>query len=124
MNVAEYHENCIGCEFSQGIKIPTGGIIELSGDWLLNLYGGEEGFLGWMALYPRYHRMELGELSTNEANSLGPNIQAIDHALQNYWKIHFPDDQLERNYVLFFLTLSMVAEVGTKNPRQRIFTFI
>ena len=51
---------CKGCELSKGNGDPPGGIIvKLDGGWILNHYGGSEGFLGWLALQPSCHRMEL-----------------------------------------------------------------
>ena len=49
----------------------------MNGDWILNHYGGEEGFLGWMALQPRYHREEINQLEVDELEALGGNIKKI-----------------------------------------------
>jgi diadenosine tetraphosphate (Ap4A) HIT family hydrolase len=76
-------------------------VIDLPGDWTLNHYGGDEGFLGWLALQPRYHQMELTDLCPNQAAALGGNIQHIDIALRQYWSIHFKDP-IERVYVVYF----------------------
>ena len=102
MGAAEYKDDCDGCKISQGLKERVGGIIELEGDWILNHYSDEDTFLGRMALQPRYHRMELWELTTKEAATLGGNIQKIDIALRQYWSIRFPDDPIERVYVVYF----------------------
>ena len=55
-----------------------------------------------MALAPRYHRMELSELESEEATALGGNIQNIDMALRNYWANKFPEDPIKRVYVIYF----------------------
>jgi diadenosine tetraphosphate (Ap4A) HIT family hydrolase len=104
MGAGIYHDCCKGCRISQGIEEPRrgGGIIELDGNWILNHYGGDEGFLGWMALQPRFHRMELTDLNTDEANALGKNIQNIDLAMRQYWAIEFPKDPVRRVYVVYF----------------------
>ncbi|HEX77101.1 MAG TPA: hypothetical protein G4O03_01620 [Dehalococcoidia bacterium] len=104
MGAEIYHNDCEGCDISQGIKEPRagGGIIELDGDWILNHYGGDEGFLGWLALQPRFHRMELTDLNTDEANALGKNVQRIDLALRQYWAIKFSEDPIRRVYVVYF----------------------
>jgi len=95
-------DDCEGCKISQGCRKPPGGIIGLDGDWILNHYDGEEGFLGWMALQPRFHRMKLADLQSNELKTLGENIQKIDSALDAYWKTHFKNDPLQRVYVAYF----------------------
>jgi diadenosine tetraphosphate (Ap4A) HIT family hydrolase len=59
-------------------------------------------FLGWLALQPRFHRMELTQLIGDEINALGKNIQNIDTALRQYWSIKFPDDPIQRVYVVYF----------------------
>jgi diadenosine tetraphosphate (Ap4A) HIT family hydrolase len=104
MGTKIYKADCKGCQLSRGdIKPDVGGeIINLEGDWTLNHYGGSEGFLGWMALQPRYHRIELSELSGDEVQALGGNIQKIDLALRQYWALKFEDDLIERVYVVYF----------------------
>ena len=98
-----YDPNCDGCKLSQGLKEPRGKVlIAMEGGWTLNHYGGSEGFLGWLALQPRYHRMEIADLTRSEAAALGPNIQRIDAALRQYWSISFSDDLIKRLYVLHF----------------------
>lgn len=74
----------------------------MKGGWSLNVYGGGEGFLGWMVLQPRFHRMDWGDLTPEEAAALGPSIQGVTAALREYWGSEFPDDPLQRVYVLFF----------------------
>jgi diadenosine tetraphosphate (Ap4A) HIT family hydrolase len=104
MGAEIYHNDCKACAISRRIEEPCrgGGIIELDGNWILNHYGGDEGFLGWMALQPRFHRMELTDLNSDEANALGKNIQKIDLALRQYWAIKFPTDPVRRVYVVYF----------------------
>jgi diadenosine tetraphosphate (Ap4A) HIT family hydrolase len=98
MSARLYVPNCEGCEISHGCGEVSkdvrrrGGAIELDG----------EGFLGWLALQPRYHRMELSDLGTDEAAAFGRNIQDIDIALRQYWSIHFEDDPIERVYAVYF----------------------
>ena len=111
----DYEENCKGCKLSRGIwlkpnesdetkpKPPPGGmIIELEGDWILNHYGDREAFLGWLALQPKYHKMELCDLKLKELEVLGKHIKKIDQALQAYWKDNFPADPIERVYIVYF----------------------
>ena len=118
-----YDNNCKGCKLSQGkwpkpnkdpkpdelTKPPVGGmIIELKdknqaeGDWILNHYGGREGFLGWLALQPKKHKMELCDLEEKELKALGLNIKKIDRFLRAYWKEYFPADPIKRVYVVYF----------------------
>jgi hypothetical protein len=73
----------------------------MAGDWIVNQYQGPEGFLGWLALQPRYHRVSLAQLSEDEAKSLGPNLQALDMVLTRYWSHQFPDDPVQRVYVVY-----------------------
>ena len=48
-----------------------GGIIELDRDWTLNHYGGSEGFLGWVVLQPKYHRLDFADLTHQEVRWTG-----------------------------------------------------
>jgi len=103
----QHVDDCKGCNISQRCEeeledLPSRIVIDLPGDWTLNHYGSSEGFLGWLALQPRYHRMEIKDLSPNEAAALGGNIQDIDIALRQYWSIHIPEDPIERVYVVYF----------------------
>ena len=61
-----HNDNCKGCARSQ----ETDAIVELPGDWIVNHYAGEEGFLGWLALQPRYHRMAISDLTDDELRHL------------------------------------------------------
>lgn len=100
-----YHKECKGCNISQGFDSEVdkrGGTIYLANEWLLNHYGAPEGFLGWMILQPRFHRMDLADLTTDEAVSMGKNIQRIDVALRQYWSITFPSDPIQRVYITYF----------------------
>jgi diadenosine tetraphosphate (Ap4A) HIT family hydrolase len=97
-----YESACEGCSRSQGNDAVMGGIVRLSGDWILNHLGGPSGFLGWMALQPRYHRMELAELTPEEAAALGSNIQRVEAALRQSWFMKFPEDPIRRMYVVYF----------------------
>jgi diadenosine tetraphosphate (Ap4A) HIT family hydrolase len=96
---------CNGCLISQGADVSVnlrGGIIQLEGNWILNHYGGGEGFLGWLILQPRFHRMDLRELEPREAQSLGTNVQSVDRALRQYWNTYFKNDPIQRVYVVYF----------------------
>ena len=108
-----YKKDCDGCNRSQGKDNVRGGVVELKGDWTLNHYGGQEGFLGWMALQPRYHKMTIADLESDELSSLGDNIKKIDEALGSYWKICF-NDRLERVYVLYFFESFYDRPIPTK----------
>jgi diadenosine tetraphosphate (Ap4A) HIT family hydrolase len=79
-----------------------GGIIGLNGDWIVNHYGGDEAFFGWLMLQPRFHRIEFADLTVYEAEALGGNIQRIDLALRQYWAIRFENDPIQRVYVVYF----------------------
>ncbi len=114
-----YDPECKGCKLSQGkwsatdeelpSPPPGGMIIELKGDekqgsddWILNHYGGSEGFLGWMALQPRCHKMELSDLSKPQLQAMGVNIKKIDEALRAFWEKEFPGDAIKRVYIVYF----------------------
>ena len=106
MGEEQYDPKCEGCNISRKRnkaleRLPGNIVIDLPGDWTLNHYGSSEGFLGWLALQLRYHRMELNQLLPNEAAALGRNIQDIDIALRQYWSIHFKDP-IQRVYVVYF----------------------
>ncbi|MCI0561665.1 MAG: hypothetical protein MN733_24515, partial [Nitrososphaera sp.] len=55
-----------------------------------------------LILQPRFHRMDIQELEPHEAKSLGTNIQLVDRALREYWRVHFPNDDIQRVYVVYF----------------------
>lgn len=113
---SEYAIDCCGCDRSlhkDEKKVP-GGIIDLGDYWVLNHYCGKEGFLGWLALQPRYHRMSLGELKKPEAQSLGTNILKIHRGLDEYWSKAFPRDRLRRIYVVYFF--ESVHDIPTPSP--------
>ena len=92
--------SCDGCLFSLGNAV--GSNVRLPGPWSLNHYGGTEGFLGWLALQPYWHREDFSKLSISELTQLGPNIAAIERALAEYWAMTF-GDPIERLYVNYFL---------------------
>ncbi len=97
-----YESDCRGCRISQGLQAVRGNIIiELDGDWVLNHYGGDEGFLGWLALQPKFHRMDFPDLTPKELASLGGNIARIAKALRHCWPDRFAD-LIERVYVVYF----------------------
>ena len=104
MTEIKARENCYGCKVSRGKGgvNERGGTIELPGGWILNHYGLEEGFLGYLALQTKKHRESFVELLTNEAVALGGNIKDVHMALSDYWSQHFPEDPLERIYVVYF----------------------
>jgi hypothetical protein len=74
----------------------------LNGGWLLNHYGGKEGFLGWRAIQPIKHRMAFHQLSSVEAKWFGSNIKVIETALRAIWKRRFRADPIERLYLAYF----------------------
>jgi len=98
----ERNRNECGCGISIKEEIPYGLVIKLPRGWLLNHYGGKEGFLGWLALQPREHREQLCELNEYEQEGLGKHIQSIEATLRDYWKTEFRDDGFERMYVFYF----------------------
>lgn len=97
-----YDDTCSGCEISQGVRPVAGKVAALPGDWTVNQYGGGEGYLGWLALQPRYHRTRLTDLAPGEVTALGSNLQALDRVLTQYWTLQFPDDPIDRVYVAYF----------------------
>lgn len=101
---SQYKQGCDGCQRSDGCGdvADRGGIIRLPGDWILNHYGGREGFLGWMALQPKFHREQLQDLKPAECKELGRAVRNIEEGLRKYWKQHFHRDPLTRMYVLYF----------------------
>jgi hypothetical protein len=109
-----YADQCAGCAISQGLRPVSGGLIKLPGDWVVSQYGGSEGFLGWLALQPRFHRMALSQLSDRELRYLGPNIKALDSVLSQYWHLQYPDDPVRRVYVVYFFE----SEFESPPPRE------
>lgn len=90
-------EICKGCH-----SRPIGGIVDITKNWQVNQYWGSEGFLGWIALQPREHRMSVEELSGPELTEMGKAIQDVEKRLKAYWKTEWPNDPLERLYVTYF----------------------
>lgn len=98
----EYDDACQGCMISQKKVVPVGGIVELPGNWVVNHYGDDsEGFFGWMVLQPRYHRMDILDLTPEEACAMGHNIQRVSDGLRSYWPEHF-GEELKHAYFAFF----------------------
>src|SRR5215831_1791213 len=94
---------CRGCMMYTGEYKPRGDtIVDLPGGWTINHYGSSEGYLGWLALQPRIHRMNLAELSPIELQSLGENTHQVETALTSYWQANFPCDPLERMYIVYY----------------------
>ena len=128
MSKKDYKEGCEACDISRGSILLPGGIIELPGGWILSQYDGKESFLGWLALQPRYHRIGLSDLTKEETDVLGRNIQGIDIALRQYWSMKFPDDPMERTYVacfsesnalhLHFHLIPRTRKFGQGNPTE------
>ena len=46
--------------------------------------------------------MGLSELTDVELRSLGPNLKALDCALTQYWHLQYPEDPVQRVYVVYF----------------------
>lgn len=104
LNGKKYKDGCTGCEISKsrcGVN-DRGGVIPLPGDWIVNHYGLEEGYLGYLALQPKEHRKQFGDLSETEAKALGENMGKVEGALRDYWGRHFPDDPIEHVYMVSF----------------------
>jgi len=95
-------DSCRGCDIAQGKYRPVGGAFPVSQHWILNQYWGGEGFLGWLALQPKEHRMQLEELSTQEAGEMGTAIQRVKKGLKACWKEMWPEDRFDRLYVTYF----------------------
>jgi hypothetical protein len=102
MSLRNFEAGCHGCKRSQNLDGCLGGIIEFQGDWILNHYQDQQSFLGWLALQPKYHRMDFCELTPIEASSLGINIKNIQIALREYWETYFLRDPIKRIYIVYF----------------------
>jgi diadenosine tetraphosphate (Ap4A) HIT family hydrolase len=102
MRAKDDKDGCRGCDISREREKVVGGIVRLDGKWILNHYQQEDqGFLGWLALQPKYHRMEWEELTRRELKTLGPNITRVKQALREYWQKHFSADCVKRVYVTY-----------------------
>jgi hypothetical protein len=44
---------------------------------MVNQYSGNEGYLGWLAMQPRFHRMKLSELDSDELATFSINAWRI-----------------------------------------------
>ncbi len=101
-NIVTRKENCRGCKILEPLSQPRGGVIEIGRHWLVNQYWGVEGFLGWLALQPREHCMQLEDLSEDAARDMGKVIKDVKTSLKSYWKKEWPQDRLDRLYVTYF----------------------
>lgn len=99
-----FKAECYVCEVSCGCRKPTAGglVLKLNGGWTLSHYADTDIFLGWMGLQPRYHRKTWDEFGKKELNALGSNVKAVDKVLRDYWAEEFPEDPIERIYVICF----------------------
>jgi diadenosine tetraphosphate (Ap4A) HIT family hydrolase len=122
----DYHDpSCKSCDFSQGREI-VGSIVHLPGPWSLNHYSGSEGYLGWMALQPYWHRDAFSDFRKKELTTLGPNIAKIEATLKAYWLDVFRDP-IERLYVIYFFEgggpyhphLHLIPRFQSLEPRLR-----
>lgn len=100
--MSDYEESCKGCLLAAGLECVVGGVVHLDEHWMVNHYGGAEGFLGWMALQPRAHRMSILDLTPGELSGFGPAIQRVQRLLTKCWRERFPRDELTRVYVTYF----------------------
>lgn len=95
--------DCDVCKIISTGKTCVGGLVfNPSDNWTLNHYGGEEGFLGWLALSPNKHIGNFKDLNKDESSELGYNLKLIETALRSCWSEQFQNDQLERLYALCF----------------------
>ncbi|MHC4075797.1 MAG: HIT family protein [Planctomycetota bacterium] len=92
--------DCEACKISQ--RKENRDVIKLDGNWTLNHYSGPEGYLGWLILQPYRHVAHFQELNDNESSTLGHNLKLIDTVLRAYWTEHFPEDPIERLYLVCF----------------------
>ena len=76
-------------------------IVELEGGWVLNHCGGENTYLGYLILQTKCHRVDFGDLSPEEAKSLGMNIKRINDSIRKYWESIYPEDQVELVHVAY-----------------------
>jgi len=88
---------CKSCQLPNSGEPP----LILENGWMVNHYGGKEGYLGWLALSPVRHVMSVGELSEIESKALGISVNRLDRALRAYWPIAF-GEALDRVYVCHF----------------------
>lgn len=120
-----YDLKCKGCDISRGKGKPPVGKSIKQGDWILNHYGGEEGYLGWLALQPNRHVMAFSDLSDKELEQFGLIIAKVDRALSDYWKRTFPGDAVKRLYINYFfeaddgyhLHLRLIPRFATMDKR-------
>lgn len=120
----ERSENkCMGCIISQGKNDninKRGGIIKLDGDWILNHYGGGEGFLGWLSLQPNDHIVNLSDLSANQLKSFMPNIQNIDKVLRKFWSKNFKKDPIDMVYLVYFFESLFEKQPGSSHLHMHL----
>jgi len=94
---------CECCEIAQG-----GGkgyqkiVVELEGGWVLNHFSvNKETYLGRLVLGTKCHRVDWGDLSLEEATTLGVNIKRINHSLRQYWAKIYPEDPIELVHIAY-----------------------
>ena len=99
------YENCKCCKVLCGVDIKPyqEKLIPLKGDWILNHYGGNDTYLGRLALATKCHIEDWKDLDT-QLEPLGKNIKIINECLYNYWEDNskeFKGDKIEQIYTVY-----------------------
>lgn len=97
-----YDAKCRGCRLAHGLDTKVGGFIPLGTYWMVNHCSRSEGFLGWLLMQPRQHRMGLSQFTAEELQEFGIQIKRLETALRQTWPKLQPDDPIERVYVTLF----------------------
>jgi len=96
-------EECVCCKIARGDgcgfqKI----IVNMKGGWVLNHFSASnETYLGRLVLATKQHQHDFGNLSSEEAKTLGPNIERINHSLRQYWARNYPKDPIELVHIAY-----------------------
>ncbi len=75
-----FQPNCLACQINSGAKAIPGGVVSENEHWLADHYIGPFG-VGSFVVKIKVHRDSLWEITEDEANSLGPFLQAVSEAM-------------------------------------------
>jgi diadenosine tetraphosphate (Ap4A) HIT family hydrolase len=76
-------KDCLGCQVSNGDKVPFGGFIHADDLWTVNHVLPPATILGWLVLQPRRHIEALHEMSLNEEQRMSQLMVSLDQVLRD-----------------------------------------
>jgi diadenosine tetraphosphate (Ap4A) HIT family hydrolase len=78
-----HQKDCLGCQVSNGDKVPFGGFVYADDLWTVNHVLPPSAILGWLVLQPRRHIEALHEMSFNEQQRMSQLMVSLDQVLRD-----------------------------------------